>query len=88
LKRILNPRWSENFILPLVIGAIVAVLVGFALEPALAKVLPPAIGIETPLVRIFLFGIIILAACLFVEYPFRKQLYRDRLAEVYKKFRK
>ncbi|HET6401931.1 MAG TPA: oligosaccharide flippase family protein [Candidatus Kapabacteria bacterium] len=88
MKRIVNPRWNENFVLPLVIGAIVALLVGFVLEPALANALPAAIGIETPIVRILLFGIVILAACLLAEYPFHKTLYRERLAEVASKLRR
>jgi O-antigen/teichoic acid export membrane protein len=88
LKRILDPRWKENFVLPIIIGILVALLVGLVLEPALANVLPPAIGIETPLLRILLFGIVILAACLLAEYPFHKQLYQERLAEVTSKFRR
>ena len=82
MKRIVNPRWNENFVMPLIVGAIVALAIGFVLEPALAIALPAAIGIETPIVRILLFGFVILAACLLTEYPFRKQLYRERLAEV------
>lgn len=87
LKRIVDPRWKENFALPIVIGTVVAIITGFILEPALANVLPPAIGMGIPLVRLMIFGAIILASCIIMEYPFRRELYRERLGEVFNKFR-
>ena len=87
LKRIVNPRWNENFLLPLISGTIVAVLVGLVLEPMSDSYLPPAIGIAIPIIRLVLFGVIIIIACPFLEYPFRRELYRERLREVYGKLR-
>ncbi len=88
LKRILDPRWKENFLFPAAIGAIVTLLIGFAVEPWVSILLPPAVGIETPLVRLVLFGVLILSLCVAAEYPFQKALFRERLNEVYAKFRK
>ncbi len=87
LRRIVNPRWSETFVLPVIIGTIVALAVSFVLDPALASALPPAIGIGIPLLRLVIFGAIILVACPLIEYPFRRKLYRERLGEVYGKLR-
>jgi O-antigen/teichoic acid export membrane protein len=86
LKRIVDPKWRENFLLPLIIGAVVSLLVGFVLEPALSSSLPVAVGMETPVFRLIIFGVIILAACLLLEYPFNRQLFRERLSEVASKF--
>lgn len=88
LKRIVNPRWSENFLLPLITGTIVTLAIGLILEPMLATALPAAIGIGIPLIRLAIFGAVIFAACLLLEYPFRRKLYRERLGEVYSKFRR
>jgi O-antigen/teichoic acid export membrane protein len=87
LRRIVSIRWRENFELPLVIGIVVALLVGLVLQPLLSSVLPEAIGIETPLLRLLFFGVVILIACLAIEYPFHSSLIRARLSEVASKFR-
>ncbi len=86
LKRIVDPKWRENFLLPLITGVLVSSLVGFVLEPALSSSLPVAVGMETPVFRLIIFGVIILAACLLLEYPFNRQLFRERLSEVASKF--
>ncbi len=88
LKRIVSPHWRENFLYPLMIGVLVSLLVGFVLEPALAFRLPVAVGMETPVFRLFIFGILILFACLILEYPFHRELFRMRLSEVASKFRR
>ena len=86
LKRIVNPHWQENFLLPIVIGVLVSLLVGFVLQPALSSLLPVAIGMETPFVRLAIFGIFILFACLIIEYPIHRELFEARFAEVASKF--
>ncbi len=86
LKRILNIHWRENFVLPIVIGVLVSLLVGFILQPALSSLLPVAIGMQTPFVRLIIFGIFILFACIIMEYPFHRKLFEVRFAEVASKF--
>ena len=88
LKRIVNPRWRENFLLPLIIGAIVALIVGLVVEPSLAIVLPVAIGIEIPIVRLIIFGILIFSTCTLMEYPFCRVLFSERITEVVSKLRR
>jgi O-antigen/teichoic acid export membrane protein len=88
LRRIVNPRWRENFLLPFVIGAIVACFVGFVVAPSLSIALPAAVGIEVPIIRLILFSLLIFAACILAEYPFQRVLYRERIAEVVSKLRR
>ncbi len=86
LKRIVSPHWKDNFVLPLIIGVFVSLMVGFVLQPALAISLPAAVGMETPLFRLIIFGVVILFACLLIEYPFHRALFHARLSEVVSKF--
>ena len=87
LKRIVNPRWNENFALPIAIGAMVAVLIGFVVMPALASSLPVAIGIWVPILRMIIFGFVIAVLCVLTEYVLRPQLFKDRISEVTTKLR-
>jgi O-antigen/teichoic acid export membrane protein len=87
LRRIVNPRWMENFQLPLIIGVAVAAVMVLLIEPNLTAVWPPAVGLRYPVVRLAITGVIILASCILLEYPFRASLYRTRIAEVVSKFR-
>jgi O-antigen/teichoic acid export membrane protein len=86
LKRIVSPHWRDNFVYPLVIGVFVSLLIGFVLQPELAVSLPAAVGMETPVFRLIIFGVVIFIACLLIEYPFHGELYRARLSEVASKF--
>lgn len=88
LRRIVPIRWRENFLPPLIIGVCVTLVVGLILEPIVTSFLPEAIGIETPLFRLCIFGVLILLACIGIEYPFHSSLFRARISEVASKFRK
>lgn len=88
LRQFLNIRFRENFQFPLVVGTVVALLVGFGLEPSVSNFLPEAIGIGLPIIRIGFFGVVILLACVLTEYPFHPQLMKERFLEVATKFRR
>ncbi len=88
LKRIVGIRWRENFQLPLIIGAIVALMIGFGVGPALSLAMPPAIGIELPLLRLVIFAFVIFVPCILTEYFIRPQLFKARFSEVATKLRK
>ena len=64
----------------------VSLIVGLVLQPALSSALPVAIGMETPLFRLIIFGVFIFIACISIEYPFHRELFRERFAEVASKF--
>ena len=81
-------RLKENFLLPLVIGTAVAVLIAFVLAPAIEHILPAATDMENASIRLVGFGIFILGTCIGIEYVFRPNLYRARLAEVAMKLRR
>ncbi|GEM_PF-2286268 len=82
LRQTVRLRWKENFVLPVIIGVIVALVVGLIIQPALSGLLPIAIGIEIPVLRLMLFALTIGALCILLEYPFRRALYRERFADI------
>lgn len=88
LKRIVAVRLKENFLLPVLIGGIVAIVVRLVISPALASMLPSAIGLAIPLVRLVVFGLLIAMLCVGLEYLIRPQLYRSRISEVSSKLRR
>ncbi|HEY3875810.1 MAG TPA: oligosaccharide flippase family protein [Candidatus Kapabacteria bacterium] len=88
LRQFLDIRFRENFQFPLIAGAIVALLVAFALEPSVSTFLPEAVGIGRPLIRIGFFGVVILLACTLPEYLFYPALLRERFLAVASKFRR
>jgi len=87
LRKIVNPRWMENFQLPVIIGIIVTAVVALVVEPSLSTLWPPGVGLRYPVIRLILMGLLILISCIALEYPFRAALYRRRFAEVASKFR-
>jgi hypothetical protein len=87
LRKIVNPRWMENFQLPVIIGLVVTALVALVVEPSLTTLWPPGVGLRYPVIRLVLMGLLILSSCILLEYPFRAKLYRARFAEVASKFR-
>jgi O-antigen/teichoic acid export membrane protein len=88
LQRIVSVRWSENFVLPIIIGIVVAILIGFAISPALSNALPTAIGLTIPVLRLIIFGMMTLSLCIGTEYILRPALYKARLSEVSSKLRR
>ena len=88
LKRILHPRWRENYLWPVAIGICVSLLVGFIMEPASVHALPPAVGITVPIIRLIVFAFLIAILCVLPELAIQPHLFQERLAEVANKFRR
>ncbi len=88
LKPTIGLRIKENFMLPLLIGVLIAFTFVFALTPAIEGVLPVGANIQISAIRLLIFGALILVGCNAIEFALRPALFRARISEVVTKLRK
>ena len=86
LRGIIGLNLKENFLMPLLIGTVVALVVSFGIDPQISKWLPAAVTFENAAIRLIVFGILILVSCIGIEYLLRPKLYRERISTVKEKF--